>query len=99
MSIRYDENTKARAVRLVRDQRDDYDSEWAPVPPHLGRIQPLTSMRRPVNLVTPPARSRTSKREALQPPDHYNECEDTQAGDQAGHDCGYRVRHGSDLRR
>jgi hypothetical protein len=46
MSITYDENTKARAVRLVRDQRDDYDSEWAPVPPHLGRIQPLTSMRR-----------------------------------------------------
>ena len=30
MSIRYDENTKARAVRLVRERnRDDYDSEWA----------------------------------------------------------------------
>jgi hypothetical protein len=29
MSIRYDENTKARAVRLVREHRDDYDSEWA----------------------------------------------------------------------
>ena len=28
-SIRYDENTKARAVRLVREHRDDYDSEWA----------------------------------------------------------------------
>ena len=26
MSIRYDENTKARAVRLVREHRDDYDS-------------------------------------------------------------------------
>ena len=29
MSIRYDENTKAGAVRLVREHRDDYDSEWA----------------------------------------------------------------------
>ena len=29
MSIRYDENTKARAVRLVREHRDGYDSEWA----------------------------------------------------------------------
>ena len=29
MSIRYDENTKARAVRLVREHRDHYDSEWA----------------------------------------------------------------------
>jgi transposase len=28
MSIRYDENTKVRAVRLVREHRDDYDSEW-----------------------------------------------------------------------
>jgi transposase len=28
-SIRYDENTKARAVRLVREHRDDYDSKWA----------------------------------------------------------------------
>ena len=27
MSIRYDENTKARAVRLVREHRDDYDSD------------------------------------------------------------------------
>jgi hypothetical protein len=31
MSIRYDENTKARAVRLVREHRDDYDSEWAAI--------------------------------------------------------------------
>ncbi len=29
MSIRYDENHQARAVRLVREHRDDYDSEWA----------------------------------------------------------------------
>jgi transposase len=26
---RFDENTKARAVRLVRGHADDYDSEWA----------------------------------------------------------------------
>ena len=29
MPSRYDENTKARAVRLVREHRDDYDGEWA----------------------------------------------------------------------
>ncbi len=29
MAIRYDENTEARAVRLVREHRDDYDPEWA----------------------------------------------------------------------
>ena len=29
MPSKYDENTKARAVRLVREHRDDYDSEWA----------------------------------------------------------------------
>jgi transposase len=28
-SKRFDENTKARAVRLVREHADDYDSEWA----------------------------------------------------------------------
>lgn len=30
MSIMYDENTEARAVRLVRGRRDDYDSvrDW-----------------------------------------------------------------------
>jgi transposase len=26
---RFDENTKARAVRLVREHAEDYDSEWA----------------------------------------------------------------------
>lgn len=31
MPIRYDEKTKARAVRLVRDHCSDYDSEWAAV--------------------------------------------------------------------
>ena len=31
MSIRYDENSKVRAVRLGRGHRDDYDSEWAAI--------------------------------------------------------------------
>ena len=38
MSIRYDENTKARAVRLVREHRDDYDSERAVMKPISGRL-------------------------------------------------------------
>jgi hypothetical protein len=29
MASRYDENTKARAVRLVREHADDYETEWA----------------------------------------------------------------------
>ncbi len=29
MPAKYDEATKAKAVRLVVDHRDDYDSEWA----------------------------------------------------------------------
>ena len=29
MASRYDENTKARAVRLVREHGGDYDTEWA----------------------------------------------------------------------
>ena len=29
MATRYDENTKARAVRLVREQAGDYETEWA----------------------------------------------------------------------
>src|SRR6476661_8769171 len=37
MSIRYDENTKARAVRLVREHRDDYESEWAAMKAISGR--------------------------------------------------------------
>src|SRR4029077_20901446 len=38
MSIRYDENTKARAVRLVREHRDDYESEWAAIKAISGRL-------------------------------------------------------------
>lgn len=37
MAIRYDENSKARAVRLVRERRDDYDSEWAAMKAIAGR--------------------------------------------------------------
>jgi transposase len=29
MASRYDENTKSRAVRLVREHAGDYDTEWA----------------------------------------------------------------------
>jgi transposase len=28
---RFDEHTKAKAVRLVREDADDYDSEWAAI--------------------------------------------------------------------
>jgi transposase len=38
MAIRYDENTKARAVRLVREHREDYDSEWAAMKAIAGRL-------------------------------------------------------------
>src|SRR6202008_2637608 len=38
MSIRYDENTKARAVRLVREHRDDYESEGASLKAVSGRL-------------------------------------------------------------
>ncbi|MDT7720512.1 MAG: hypothetical protein QOE94_1523 [Mycobacterium sp.] len=29
MASRYDENTKVRAVRLVREHAGDYETEWA----------------------------------------------------------------------
>jgi transposase len=29
MASRYDENTRVRAVRLVREHADDYETEWA----------------------------------------------------------------------
>nr|WP_272888013.1 transposase [Candidatus Mycolicibacterium alkanivorans] len=38
MPSKYDENTKARAVRLVREHRDDYDSEWAAIKAISGRL-------------------------------------------------------------
>jgi hypothetical protein len=38
MSIRYDENTKARTVRLVREHREDYVSEWAAVVRRLSAV-------------------------------------------------------------
>jgi transposase len=38
MAIRHDENTKVRAVRLVREHRDDYESEWAAMKAVSGRL-------------------------------------------------------------
>lgn len=38
MPSKYDENTKARAVRLVCEHRDDDDSEWAAVKAIAGRL-------------------------------------------------------------
>jgi transposase len=38
MPSKYDENTKVRAVRLVREHRDDYDSEWAAMKAIAGRL-------------------------------------------------------------
>jgi transposase len=38
MPRKYDENTKARAVRLVCEHRDDYDSEWAAMKAVSGRL-------------------------------------------------------------
>ena len=38
MAIRYDENTKARAVRLVREHVDDYQTEWAAIKAIAGRL-------------------------------------------------------------
>ena len=38
MPRRYDEETKARAVRLVRDHVGDYDSEWAAITAVAGRL-------------------------------------------------------------
>ncbi len=29
MPSKYDDNTKAKAIRLVREHRDDYETEWA----------------------------------------------------------------------
>ena len=38
MSSRYDAETRARAVRLVLDHVDDYDSEWAAITAVSGRL-------------------------------------------------------------
>jgi transposase len=37
-SNRYDPATKAKAVRLVREHVDDYDSEWAAITAVAGRL-------------------------------------------------------------
>jgi transposase len=38
MAIRYDEKTKARAVRLVREHVGDYQTEWAAIKAIAGRL-------------------------------------------------------------
>jgi transposase len=38
MPSKYDENTKAKAVRLVREHAGDYDSEWAAIKVISGRL-------------------------------------------------------------
>lgn len=38
MPSKYDEKTKAKAVRLVREHVDDYDSEWAAIKTISGRL-------------------------------------------------------------
>ncbi len=40
MAIRYDENTKARAVRLVREHVGDYETEWASIKAIAGSERP-----------------------------------------------------------
>jgi transposase len=46
MSIRYDENTKARAVRLVCEHRDGDDSKWAALQAISGRSGVTTATLR-----------------------------------------------------
>jgi len=38
MAIRYDENTKARAVRLVREHAGDYETGWAAIKAIAARL-------------------------------------------------------------
>jgi len=38
MPMKYDENTKARAVRLVVDHVEDYSSEWEAIKTVSGRL-------------------------------------------------------------
>ncbi len=38
MPSRYDQDTKAKAIRLVRDHGADYDSEWGAISAIAGRV-------------------------------------------------------------
>ena len=38
MPTKYDQETKARAIRLFRDHAGDYDSEWAAMCAIAGRL-------------------------------------------------------------
>jgi transposase len=46
MPAKYDEATKAKAVRLVIDHRDDYDSEWAAMKAVASRLGMTTETLR-----------------------------------------------------
>jgi len=38
MPSRYDRDTKAKAIRLVRDYAGDYETEWAAITAVSGRL-------------------------------------------------------------
>jgi transposase len=38
MPVKYDQDTKAKAVRLVCERAGDYESEWAAISAVAGRI-------------------------------------------------------------
>ncbi len=38
MPVKYDQDTKAKAVRLVREHTGDYESEWAAISAVAGRM-------------------------------------------------------------
>ncbi len=38
MPVKYDQDTKAKAVRLVREHAGDYESEWAAISAVAGRM-------------------------------------------------------------
>lgn len=46
MPSKYDEQTKAKAVRLVTDHVEDYDSEWAAITAVAGRLGMTTETLR-----------------------------------------------------
>lgn len=46
MPAKYDEATKAKAVRLVVEHRDDYDSEWAAMKAVASRLGMTTETLR-----------------------------------------------------
>lgn len=47
MPSKYDEQTRAKAVRLVTEHVDDYESEWAAITAVAGRLGMTTETLRP----------------------------------------------------